>query len=75
MKKRKQPEEENLNLGAAQTIDEQLLNVPVNKTTVVTAAEEVKGPGFHCRVCDETFKDNLSYLDHVTSPMRKHFLS
>ncbi|KAJ3319056.1 hypothetical protein HDV06_006740 [Boothiomyces sp. JEL0866] len=69
LKKRKQPdEEENLNLGAAQTIDEQLLNVTVNKTAVVTAAEELKGPGFHCRVCDETFKDNLSFLDHLTSP-------
>ncbi|KAJ3275951.1 hypothetical protein HDV01_006818 [Terramyces sp. JEL0728] len=69
LKKRKQPDEgENINLGAAKAIDEQLLNVTVNKTTVVTAAEEVKGPGFHCRVCDETFKDNLSFLDHSTSP-------
>ncbi|KAI8902258.1 hypothetical protein BC833DRAFT_561832 [Globomyces pollinis-pini] len=40
----------------------------VNKTVVLTAAEEEKGPGFRCALCDVTYKDNLTYLDHLNGP-------
>jgi hypothetical protein len=30
-----------------------------------------KGPGFHCEVCNRTFKDSLAYLDHVNGRLRE----
>lgn len=34
-----------------------------------------KSAGFYCETCDVTFKDSLSYLDHINSSQRTYFLS
>ncbi|GAO51938.1 hypothetical protein G7K_6026-t1 [Saitoella complicata NRRL Y-17804] len=43
----------------------------VNKTTLVPAGVGMgrrgKGAGFYCDVCDETYKDSLSWVDHLNS--------
>lgn len=43
----------------------------LNKLVVVPAAAAIgkqgKGVGFYCEYCDLTYKDNLSYVDHLNS--------
>ncbi|WWD16352.1 hypothetical protein CI109_100778 [Kwoniella shandongensis] len=44
------------------------LNKNLNKTMLVQTTTTGKGPrgaGFYCEMCNRTFKDSLSYLDHV----------
>ncbi|WWD09171.1 hypothetical protein V865_007293 [Kwoniella europaea PYCC6329] len=44
------------------------LNKNLNKTMLVQTTASGKGPrgaGFYCEMCNRTFKDTLSYLDHV----------
>ncbi|KAL7420107.1 U4/U6.U5 snRNP associated protein [Cryptotrichosporon argae] len=43
------------------------LNAGVGKTTLVqtTAGSGARAGGFYCEVCNRTFKDSLSYLDHI----------
>ncbi|OCF44071.1 hypothetical protein I317_02024 [Kwoniella heveanensis CBS 569] len=44
------------------------LNKNLNKTMLVQTSTTGKGPrgaGFYCEMCDRTFKDSLSYLDHI----------
>ncbi|WVF65991.1 hypothetical protein IAT40_000729 [Kwoniella sp. CBS 6097] len=44
------------------------LNKNLNKTMLVQTSTTGKGPrgaGFYCDMCDRTFKDSLSYLDHI----------
>ncbi|WVQ93624.1 hypothetical protein IAU59_000700 [Kwoniella sp. CBS 9459] len=44
------------------------LNKNLNKTMLVQTGTTGKGPrgaGFYCEMCDRTFKDSLSYLDHI----------
>eukprot|EP00842_Homolaphlyctis_polyrhiza_P000543 jgi/Hompol1/148/HPOL_003931-RA len=43
----------------------------IGKTTVVQTADGTQ-PGFHCEICDRTYKDNLSYLDHINSVQHLH---
>ncbi|CCG81988.1 Putative uncharacterized protein [Taphrina deformans PYCC 5710] len=46
----------------------------VNKTYLVPFGASVgrrgKGAGFYCEACDETYKDNNSWIDHINS--RQH---
>ncbi|KAK8861725.1 hypothetical protein IAR55_002548 [Kwoniella newhampshirensis] len=44
------------------------LNKNLNKTMLVQTTTTGKGPrgaGFYCEMCNRTFKDSLSYLDHI----------
>ncbi|WWC86015.1 uncharacterized protein L201_000886 [Kwoniella dendrophila CBS 6074] len=44
------------------------LNKNLNKTMLVQTSTTGKGPkgaGFYCEMCNRTFKDSLSYLDHI----------
>lgn len=47
----------------------------LNKTLMVDnvggAGMGRKGPGFHCQLCNRTFKDTLAYLDHVNGRLRE----
>ncbi|WVW82053.1 hypothetical protein I302_104058 [Kwoniella bestiolae CBS 10118] len=48
--------------------DELDLNKNLNKTMLVQTSTTGKGPkgaGFYCEMCNRTFKDSLSYLDHI----------
>lgn len=45
------------------------LDSNLNKTRIISAADEASGPGFNCQMCNLTFKDNLGYLDHLNSPI------
>ncbi|OAJ41082.1 hypothetical protein BDEG_24728 [Batrachochytrium dendrobatidis JEL423] len=38
----------------------------VGKTTIVQTSDGSQ-PGFHCDVCDRTYKDNMGFLDHINS--------
>lgn len=61
----------NMKHGGLAVAREESLNLDsnVNKVVVVTAKDEAKGPGFHCQACNVTYRDNLSYLDHLNSPL------
>lgn len=43
----------------------------INKTYLVpfgaSAGRKGKGAGFYCEACDETYKDNNSWIDHINS--------
>ena len=53
------------NLGRPDGID---FTTIVNKKRIVQAA--VKDTGFHCSLCNMVFKDNIAFLDHLTT--REH---
>ncbi|KAI8916830.1 hypothetical protein BC831DRAFT_432001 [Entophlyctis helioformis] len=38
----------------------------VGKTVVVDTSDGTQ-PGFHCALCDRTYKDNMTFLDHLNS--------
>ena len=40
----------------------------INKSVLISAAAE-STLGFHCHACDMNYKDNLSYLEHLNSPL------
>ncbi|WVQ78912.1 hypothetical protein IAT38_001003 [Cryptococcus sp. DSM 104549] len=58
---------------ALQAREEDLgLNKNLNKTMLVQTSTTGKGPrgaGFYCELCNRTFKDSLSYLDHVNGKL------
>lgn len=62
-------DEKDLKLAQART-QELNLDKDLNKTYVLTAADEELGVGFYCRDCNLSYKDNLGYLDHINSPQR-----
>lgn len=35
--------------------------------TVLSQVSSQRGPGFYCELCNRTFKDSLSYVDHLNS--------
>ncbi|KAL2316273.1 U4/U6.U5 small nuclear ribonucleoprotein component snu23 [Schizosaccharomyces pombe] len=54
--------------GRTQRID---FEKDVNKTTILPAGASVgrrgRGAGWYCEACNETYKDSLSWLDHLNS--------
>lgn len=44
------------------------LDAKVGQTELVQHAS--RQPGYHCEVCDLTYRDNISYLDHLNSRRR-----
>lgn len=53
----------------------QKLNLEEQKGTVALANTEdaAKNAGYHCQVCEVTFKDSVNYVDHINSKLRKSF--
>jgi U4/U6.U5 tri-snRNP component SNU23 len=67
-------DEKDLKLAQART-QELNLGKDINKTYILTAADEELGVGFYCRDCNLSYKDNMGYLDHINSPQRTNSLT
>ena len=60
---------EDATLAPLQARQENLaLDAKVGQTELVQHAS--RQPGYHCDVCDLTYRDNISYLDHLNSRRR-----